>query len=541
MFEQCINIGGMIPGENGPEHICSQFGRCSFDERKDLKHCTIDCSKYKSIRDRGPCMWRGEVMRLDEANLCGMRGQQTQIFSCELHSECSHGRYCDSQKVRTCLNCSDHEEPQEELITVEGERHLIYHIWPKSVNGVWQWNVEQLLERIHQFDGTRTIGIATSADADSVADVKAAFSGHRIDNWIIRDNDRSRGESVTFRRMLQSLPRQAGVTFYGHAKGVQYPEENSAVKIWTEIMYESLLEDPIALESTEKFSTVGCFRQNFHSAVHQSKWHFAGTFFWFRNEVAFSRPEWKSVIGGYYAVELWPGRVFAFDESFNVFGKDSGKDPRSLYDVEVMRDIRTQFDLPDPRNGPFRSSISIVIASLGRATLEIVVDQLQKQLGEDDEIIIVADGEEALGKINAMKLQNVRIDSYHDHRSAYGNGQKRHGQTLADKDLVWFVDDDDCVTEMAIRLIKAEFENLRSPVVFRIWHEGKIMPSKDEIVKGKISSPCLVVPNEKDCPLFPGDDVYESDFEWISAVNEWQTVRFSKSSIYECNEHRCGK
>lgn len=50
-------------------------------------------------------------------------------------------------------------------------RHLIYHIYPRRGNGVWKWNVEQLLKRIEQFDGIRSIGVVTDDDSDSRAGI----------------------------------------------------------------------------------------------------------------------------------------------------------------------------------------------------------------------------------------------------------------------------------------------------------------------------------------------------------------------------------
>ena len=66
-------------------------------------------------------------------------------------------------------------------------RNLIYHVWPKK-GSMWLWNLHHLLNRIEQFDGVRSIGIAVSEDSESAETVKAIFEGHRIDNWIVRKN-----------------------------------------------------------------------------------------------------------------------------------------------------------------------------------------------------------------------------------------------------------------------------------------------------------------------------------------------------------------
>jgi orotate phosphoribosyltransferase len=60
-----------------------------------------------------PCAHRGEVVRQDESNLCGSRGDQINIFKCALHGECSIARYCQHQEVPACNRCGDRKPPEE--------------------------------------------------------------------------------------------------------------------------------------------------------------------------------------------------------------------------------------------------------------------------------------------------------------------------------------------------------------------------------------------------------------------------------------------
>jgi len=203
-------------------------------------------------------------------------------------------------------------------------RHLIYHVWPRSGNETWRWNVAQLLKRIELFDGCRTVGVVTSPDADSLEEVQQAFAGHRIDYWIVRTNDPGKGESVTFRAMLRTLPLN-GVTFYAHAKGVKHDPLSPAIRSWVETMYRFNLDDWPKVESAlESFPVVGALKQHFHVVrlSHCHNWHFAGTFFWMRNRDVFCRPEWRQLQGGYYSVELWPSRLFRASEAFCLFGEN---------------------------------------------------------------------------------------------------------------------------------------------------------------------------------------------------------------------------
>jgi hypothetical protein len=51
------------------------------------------------------CPHRGPVIRQQEADLCGLRGQQFDVFHCGLHGECALGRFCQRQTVRSCAAC----------------------------------------------------------------------------------------------------------------------------------------------------------------------------------------------------------------------------------------------------------------------------------------------------------------------------------------------------------------------------------------------------------------------------------------------------
>ncbi len=53
------------------------------------------------------CVHRGEVIRTESADLCGIRGVEIPIFSCSVHGECSARRYCQKQVVQSCVLCEE--------------------------------------------------------------------------------------------------------------------------------------------------------------------------------------------------------------------------------------------------------------------------------------------------------------------------------------------------------------------------------------------------------------------------------------------------
>jgi orotate phosphoribosyltransferase len=72
----------------------------------------LPVSRDRAQQEAFPCIHRGEIIRQDESNLCGSRGDQINIFSCALHGECSIARYCQHQKVQACNRCGDRKPPQ---------------------------------------------------------------------------------------------------------------------------------------------------------------------------------------------------------------------------------------------------------------------------------------------------------------------------------------------------------------------------------------------------------------------------------------------
>ena len=241
---------------------------------------------------------------------------------------------------------ASHSEPGRTGIepdSCQPTRNLIYHIWPRKGNGVWQWNVVQLLQRIEQFDGVRSIGIAISDDAEPLVAVQAAFAGTRIDNWVCVPNNPQLGEVVTFGKLLETLPRDnRSVTFYGHAKGVKY-NDAMQTRDWSQMLYEVCLDDPEYVQSSlDHFPTTGPFIRTTPwegGATHH--WFFSGSFFWFRNEDVFNNPDWSRIRQDYWGTELWPGSLFPRAEAGELFGQECGH----LYEPQEL--ARTQTWLSD--------------------------------------------------------------------------------------------------------------------------------------------------------------------------------------------------
>jgi hypothetical protein len=55
------------------------------------------------------CTHRGDQLRTMTSDLCGTRGHNLPVYSCDLHGECTHRQVCKGQDaaVKICVGCSD--------------------------------------------------------------------------------------------------------------------------------------------------------------------------------------------------------------------------------------------------------------------------------------------------------------------------------------------------------------------------------------------------------------------------------------------------
>ena len=196
-------------------------------------------------------------------------------------------------------------------------RNLIYHIWPSNGNGLWRRNIAQLLRRWGEFNGQKIISIVTGPGTASFAEVKRCFPDDAV--FFDLKNDPGLGEVVSFGRMMKCVvnaddPNQ--ITFYAHAKGVKYPPESLKklkVHSWSEVMYSAMLDYPDLIEvSLQTHGIVGTFMKHGNAfGTLPPSWHYAGTYFWFRNDAVFGRNDWEHIPQQWWGTEVWPCLAFS--------------------------------------------------------------------------------------------------------------------------------------------------------------------------------------------------------------------------------------
>jgi hypothetical protein len=200
---------------------------------------------------------------------------------------------------------------------------LIFHCWPNGDG--WKRHVDYLRPVSGVFD-RKIMGVATGPGTATLAEVRAAFG----DSWEYLEvtNDNSLREVLTYRTMLEMV-RSTGendVTFCLHSKGAQsHTAASRQIQWWTEAMYSTVVHNwqNVLSKMEQGHPVAGSFLRVGKHLQARHGWHFSGTFYAFRNAVAFQNgvPGFAS---NFYGTESWPGHHFARHEAACMFAENCG-------------------------------------------------------------------------------------------------------------------------------------------------------------------------------------------------------------------------
>ena len=198
------------------------------------------------------------------------------------------------------------------------KRHLLMHIYPRRNPDHWRRSVNHLLARWNQFDGRRVVSVAYDVDTDTVDEVREAFGHREVELIAVRNSKLQEVES--FPRLLERVEREPGITFYCHAKGCTHADPESASHLWCDAMAEACLDYPQLVDCALSQSDVcGAFRSRQRiMGAHSPPWHFAGTWWWVRNDALFAR-DWRRIDPVLFGAESYPGWQFSIERSTCLF------------------------------------------------------------------------------------------------------------------------------------------------------------------------------------------------------------------------------
>jgi hypothetical protein len=230
--------------------------------------------------------------------------------------------------------------------------NLIMHILPVASNDVWRWNLQQIAQRQHLFNGKRVLAIATDDRVKSgkkdvrtvTADEVLKFSESIGLTWTHTKefiNNHTLREVVTFPWLLETVcsGNPDELTFSCHAKGVTHSQDSITVR-WAERQYRACLDDwQTVWRTLERYSMAGSFRKfGQFGTPKNNRWHYSGTNYWFRHDDVFSR-DWRTLDQKFFGTESWPGRLFKPEECACLFADDAGDVYKEAYWASIQREI----------------------------------------------------------------------------------------------------------------------------------------------------------------------------------------------------------
>ena len=156
--------------------------------------------------------------------------------------------------------------------------------------------------------------------------------------WIIRDNVPGLQEVASFVPMMERVVDEPGITFYCHAKGVTHADDDAGFSPQMGMRRDGRGQPRISrgggVRLRGSVNVAGAFRSHgLWAFPGYHNWHFAGTWFWFRNSRA-AELDCRNVHPNFMGVEAWPG-IFPLAESRCLFFDNANT--AHLYDNEFWR------------------------------------------------------------------------------------------------------------------------------------------------------------------------------------------------------------
>ena len=179
-------------------------------------------------------------------------------------------------------------------------------------------------------------------------------------------------------------------------------------------------------------------------------------------------------------------------------------------------------------------SFHILIASIGRPSLQIMLNSLLPQLRACDHVTIVFDDVEP-PQLNTERAEcQIHIHRQTPNLGAWGHGiRNTYAKRLEPTDFVMHADDDDIYTKGAFDQLRKLCRNPMLLYIAKMDKRGIIFPLATYIKEGEIGTPCGIIPYQLNklgnwLPRIGGDGKF---YEGIA--RRAKGVRFLDAVIYK--------
>lgn len=153
----------------------------------------------------------------------------------------------------------------------------------------------------------------------------------------------------------------------------------------------------------------------------------------------------------------------------------------------------------------YQPSICVITPTIGRPTLRRTLESGAKDLGADDQWVVVADGIQPVAMEIWRQLATPYLNvNYFESLADNGLPSGDYGNRLRDihmrhhaEDYFIFLDDDDVFAPNAIKIIKREIaEHYPRPIIFRMINgNGELLWHTREVTPGNLGGSMFCCPN----------------------------------------------
>lgn len=166
-------------------------------------------------------------------------------------------------------------------------------------------------------------------------------------------------------------------------------------------------------------------------------------------------------------------------------------------------------------HGGVGCKLTILIPTVGRNTLERTLRSVRKQLREEDEIILVADG------VKGIEAKGVTLIELDENHNDWGHTPRNLILPTITSGYVVHFDDDDTLANDALKHVRQAIARHNGDLfLFQMRREdGSLIPDGNELRCGNVGTPMFVHPAGIDLGKF-GEGVYAGDCEFITQTVE---------------------
>ncbi len=181
-------------------------------------------------------------------------------------------------------------------------------------------------------------------------------------------------------------------------------------------------------------------------------------------------------------------------------------------------------------------SFHVLIATVGRPTLQRMLNSLSCQLEESDCLTIVYDGHSVVPNFDVSKFK-CPVNQFFEPEALkfWGHGiRNKYASLLEKRDFVMHADDDDIYVENAFGKLRMYCQNKNTLYVARMFAADKSFVPRRKIIEcANIGTPCGIIPFELNSKgtwgtIYGGDGMFYKDLE-----KEAESLKFLNVLIYQ--------